>query len=255
MRRLIDRARKKGATPRDRAGQEGWLSLPDSGKDDPVVKPAAYLPIYEQLLFPLREQPFTLLELGVWSGASLEMWRDSFPRATIVGVDLGPPELELGDRVHVIRGDQTDGGLLQQLCGLHAPAGFDVIIDDASHLGITTARSLQILYAKCLRPGGLYCIEDWGTGYLPSWDDGGQLDSVLDVAELDVGLGVSGDAGVGPVSMPSHDIGMVGLIKRLVDHAAGGTIGFAQPEFLGEILAIESMTVWDGIVALRKPTA
>lgn len=94
MRRLIDRARKKDVETRDEAGHEGWLSLPDSKKDDPVVKPAAYLPIYEQLLFPLREQPFTLLELGVWSGASLEMWRDSFPRATIVGIDLGPPELE-----------------------------------------------------------------------------------------------------------------------------------------------------------------
>ncbi|HEY2141444.1 MAG TPA: hypothetical protein VGG98_05235 [Solirubrobacteraceae bacterium] len=83
-------------------------------------------------------------------------WRDAFPRATVVGVDLLPPDLDLGRRVHIVCGDQTDVDLTRRLREEHAPGGFEVIVDDASHIGITTARSLQALYSEHLRPGGLY---------------------------------------------------------------------------------------------------
>ena len=246
--------RSNGFRPRRRT-RKGWLRLPANRPIDHVVKPAPYLPIYEQLLGSLRKQSFTLLELGVWGGHSLEMWRDAFPRATIVGVDLDPPDLDLGPRVQIIRGDQSDADLLGQVREDHAPRGFDVIVDDASHFGILTARSLQILYAAHLRPGGLYCIEDWGTGYLPAWHDGAPIAGRLDVAQLDRAAEPVNAQLPGPVSMPSHDVGVVGVVKRLIDHAASGTVRLGQPENVGEPLAIESMTVWDGIVVLRKPGA
>jgi hypothetical protein len=241
-------------TTRLRGSKEdrGWLRLPESETADPVVKPVPYLPIYEKLLGHLRDQAFTLLELGVWRGDSLQMWRDAFSQATIVGVDLGPPDLQLGPRVHVVRGDQSDAELMRSVRMEHAPAGFDVIVDDASHFGVTTARSLQALYAEHLRPGGLYFIEDWGTGYMPSWHDGGQLVSPLDVGNLDSTTTPMSAEVAAPVPMPSHDLGMVGMVKRLIDHAASGTVRDAQPDAVGDVLAIESMTVWNGIVVLRK---
>lgn len=226
--------------------------MPASGAEDPVVKPAPYLPIYEQLLAPLRGRAFTLLELGVWGGDSLEMWRDAFRRATVVGVDLFPPAMSFGPRVHVIRGDQTDPALMRDIRDKYAPDGFDVIIDDGSHIGVTTARSLQVLYADYLRPGGLYCIEDWGTGYLPEWHDGGPLATPLDVMHLDDAATSLHERVAASDAMPSHDSGLVGVIKRLIDHTAAGTAKFAQPEAVGEVLAIDHLTVWDGIVALRK---
>jgi hypothetical protein len=233
--------------------RQGWLRLPAGRTRDSVVKPAGYLPIYERLLAVMQRRAFTLLELGVWGGHSLEMWRDSFPRATIIGVDLAPPDLQLGDRVHIVRGDQADAALMRQVRERLAPGGFHVIIDDASHFGVTTARSLQALYAEHLRPGGLYCIEDWGTGYLTNWHDGGQLAAPIAAQLLDSSdMPLQPDVDV-PISMPSHDIGMVGLVKRLIDHTARGTVGLSQPEAVCDALAIESMTVWDGIVALRKP--
>ncbi len=245
--------RKMMTKMRGSNGDSGWLRLPERGTADPVVKPTPYLPIYEQLLGSLRNQAFTLLELGVWGGDSLQMWRDAFPQVTVVGVDLGPPELQLGPRVHVVRGDQSDAELMRRIRTKYAPAGFDVIVDDASHLGVTTARSLQALYAEHLCPGGLYCIEDWGTGYLPEWDDGGALASALDMGSLDSTAASTSTGVATSVHMPSHDLGVVGMVKRLVDHTASGTLRAAQPEAVGEALAIESMTVWDGIVVLRKP--
>ena len=47
-----------------------------------------YLGHYERILGPLRDEPITILEIGVSDGASLRMWADYFTRATIVGVDI-----------------------------------------------------------------------------------------------------------------------------------------------------------------------
>ena len=113
----------------------GWLRIPEARAADVTVKPAPYLPLYEELLEPLRDSAFNLLELGVWKGDSLRMWRDGLPHATIIGVDLRPPDLSLGPRVHVVRGDQGDSAVIDAIRRKHAPDGFDVVIDDASHIG------------------------------------------------------------------------------------------------------------------------
>ncbi|MHB8235060.1 MAG: class I SAM-dependent methyltransferase [Solirubrobacteraceae bacterium] len=253
MTSLTSQLRSKADALRNRPQRDGWLRLPEHRETDNGVKPPPYLPIYEQLLGSLREQEFSLLELGVWGGHSLEMWRDAFPRATVVGVDLQPPEVDLGPRVHILAGDQSDPALMQRARDAHAPEGFQVIIDDASHLGITSARSLQALYREHLRPGGLYCIEDWGTGYLPDWPDGGPLRPArLDVANLDA-ADAAPEAEGAPAAMPSHDLGMVGLVKRLIDHSAAGSIRYGQADSVGEALEIETMSIWDGIVVLHKP--
>ena len=229
----------------------GWLHLPDRPVYEPGVKPAPYLPTYEQLMAPLRMRRCAILELGVYAGDSLEMWRDGFPRATVVGIDLVPPEIDLGPRVHVLQGDQTDAQFMRDLRTAHAPGGFDVIIDDASHVGITTARSLQILFEEHLRPGGLYVIEDWGTGYLPDWHDGAVVAEPVAAATLDRSPVEMGDLPA-PIPLPSHDLGMVGVVKRLVDHVSRGTIAYASPERVDAPLTISSMEVYDGLAVLRK---
>lgn len=233
----------------------GWLRLPEASGADVAVKPAAYLPVYEELLGPLRGQAFSLLELGVWKGDSLAMWQDAFPLATIVGIDLAPPELELGPRVHVVCGDQSDADLLANVRAEYAPNGFEVIIDDASHIGRLSARSLQALYADDLRSGGLYIIEDWGTGCLTAWADGVAPSSVVGTKELDRSPDSPTDGREMERRLPSHDAGMVGLVKRLVGHTAAGTLRVPQPDWIGELLQIEWMRVQDGVVILKKAAA
>jgi hypothetical protein len=245
---------RSAATVSRHARRRGWLQLPPREDFDVSVKPLPYLGIYEKVLTPLRFRRCCLLELGVWNGDSLAMWRDGLPRATIVGVDLGPPEIDLGPRVRLVQGDQTDGELLRRVREQHAPEGFDVIIDDASHLGVTTARSLQRLYTDHLRSGGVYCIEDWGTGYLPDWPDGQELEGTVGAHELDRSPSESDPDGTRPVRLPSHDIGMVGLVKRLVDHvAAGTTLAHLAADHVSDPLAIAGLEVYDGVVVLRKP--
>ncbi|HJT91696.1 MAG TPA: class I SAM-dependent methyltransferase [Mycobacterium sp.] len=120
-----------------------------------------YTKIYERYLD--RRRAITLLELGVWEGESLRMWREYLPHATIIGVDKHDRGIQV-DGTHIYVADQADVrelGLIADRFG-----GFDVIIDDASHISSKTIASFQILY-RHLRPGGLYFVEDLQTSYDP----------------------------------------------------------------------------------------
>jgi hypothetical protein len=115
-----------------------------------------YLPTYEQFFAPARHGVITLLELGVQDGYSLRTWREYFTKATIVGVDCGPPLNHRLPNTFVYQCDQADPrlpGLLARHCPL------DIIIDDASHLSVNTIASFRLLW-PLLAPGGVYIIED-----------------------------------------------------------------------------------------------
>lgn len=119
-----------------------------------------YTPLYEQHLGPMRYAPLTLLELGVKDAASLRMWRDWLPHATIVGLDITPMTLE--PDLHTYCGDQADEDLLRRIH--HEHGDFDVIIDDASHLSSKSIASWRALWPR-LKPGGLYVVEDTHSSY------------------------------------------------------------------------------------------
>ncbi len=220
----------------------GWLTLPPGSEHDVVVKPLPYLPVYERALAHLRDREFTLVEVGVWKGDSLKMWRNAFPKARIIGVDLTAPEgFEELPGVSIATGDQSDPELFARIRRDFAPRGFDVVIDDASHYAAPTAAMLQAVFPEHLVPGGLYFIEDWGTGYWDTWADGRTPSRAIDLTPVDHG---------GEPTWIGHPAGMVGLIKRMVDHV-GGPVD-APAAMCAGALDIESVEVAPGMVTLRK---
>ena len=121
------------------------------------------------------------MEVGVKNGGSLKLWRDYFPHGAIVGIDRKLPQrLETGERIQVFQGDQADTAFLSKLASRTAPDGFDIIIDYASHIGELTKATFWHLFDRHLKPGGLYAIEDWGTGYLDDFPDGKILSEAID---------------------------------------------------------------------------
>jgi SAM-dependent methyltransferase len=184
-----------------------------------------YLATYDPVLAPYVDRELKMLELGVHRGGSLRLWRDYFARGEITGVDSDLPEnVAFGERVQAFQGDQGDTAFLTGVARRVAPDGFDVIIDDASHLGEVTKRSFWHLFEHHLKPGGLYVIEDWGTGYWSDWPDGRAVSpdagAVRPVDRARARLlrwaseRLGGRSGV---PLASHDAGMVGFIKQLVD--------------------------------------
>ena len=123
-----------------------------------------YTPNYYKLFKHLRNKPLRLLEIGVGGyqdadrgGESLEVWRDFFPEAQIVGIDIQKKEMDLGPRVQILQGSQVDPDFLADLVRDHGP--FDIIIDDASHASHHQQNGFLELFSK-VKPGGLYVIED-----------------------------------------------------------------------------------------------
>ncbi len=136
-----------------------------------------YLEVYDPVLSFWTDKDVKLLEIGVHKGGSLQLWRDYFPKGTIVGIDLElPPEFIPGDRIQLFKGSQADTQFLSQVATSIAPEGFDIIIDDASHIGELSKTTFWHLFHHHLKPGGLYAIEDWGTGYFDDFPDGKKFD-------------------------------------------------------------------------------
>ena len=132
---------------------------------------------YDKVFAPWVGKEIVLLELGVQKGASLLLWRDYFLKGQIVGIDIRlPAGFNPGERIRVYEGSQADPAFLTRVAEETAPEGFDIIIDDASHLGELTKTAFWHLFDNHLKPGGVYAIEDWCTGYLDDWPDGRELD-------------------------------------------------------------------------------
>lgn len=141
-------------------------------KTDKFVQPG-YLENYERYFGPLRSNDVRLLELGIKDGGSLNLWREYFPRALVVGLDINPAGVDSPDgRIRTYTGRQQDTGLLDKLARENAPGGFDIIIDDCAHIGVFSRISFWHLFEHHLKSGGIYVVEDWGTGYWWDWVDG-----------------------------------------------------------------------------------
>jgi hypothetical protein len=177
-----------------------------------TLDPAAYdtdkspadIALYEQEFGVELDQPMTLLELGIQRGGSMRMWLDLLPKAQIAGLDLNRIEVEPDPRLHIYQGFQQDPVVLDRIAAEVAPEGFDVILDDASHIGQYTAQSFWHLFPKHLKPGGVYVIDDWGCAYWPDWADGHAY------------TGPIGPGGSAPV--PSLTAGQPGRVERVRQH-------------------------------------
>jgi SAM-dependent methyltransferase len=200
-----------------------------------------YLRNYEHYFAPLRDKEVRLLELGIKEGGSLLLWRDYFERGIIVGLDINPVSLDdQTGRIRTYQGAQQDTELLDRIARENAPEGFDIIIDDCAHIGVLARASFWHLFDNHLKSGGVYVIEDWGTGYWDGWVDGIGYKSharslsptryrltravarlrqsaVIGRVPLAARLLSKVKAGVLRTQYHSHDYGMVGFVKELVD--------------------------------------
>jgi SAM-dependent methyltransferase len=233
-----------------------------------------YLGDFEEVFGGRRAGPAAILELGIFHGGSLQMWRDYFADGPVVGLDLNPVEIpDASGRIRTYVGSQDDPKLLDRIRADCAPDGFDLIIDDCAHIGRLASASFWHLYPRHLRPGGIYVVEDWGTGYWDSWSDGRHLQQGVGLSGR-IGAGARGPASwlgrrpglpgkvgrkisrsLGAGRLPSHDFGMVGFVKQLIDEC--GMTDVTAPGRGGLSPArssiIEKMRISTGHVFIYKP--
>jgi hypothetical protein len=227
---------RSGASKDDRGGVLKSLADRFYAQGDATKKPPHYFDVYESFFERLRDEPLDMLELGVSFGASLRVWREYFRYARIVGLDIKPLPAVLrafaDDAVVCVQGDQSEPRALSE-CLSHSRSGkFDIIIDDASHVGTLSKASFDFLFTEALADGGLYFIEDYGTGYMSGFPDGAAFEP---------------DAGGGRL-FPSHQNGMVGWVKQLIDELHGPLI-FAPGS---RTFPLESVFLWRNTALVKK---
>lgn len=134
-----------------------------------------YVGTYDRLFSSFRNRRITLLEMGVGGydrtdgGHSLRLWEAYFQRGTIVGIDLYDKSHLSHGRVHVHQCSQVDEQGLQTLSAKYG--GFDLIIDDGSHLNEHQIASFKIIF-PLLKDPGVYVVEDIQTSYWPAYGGG-----------------------------------------------------------------------------------
>lgn len=124
-----------------------------------IWKWSHYLDIYHRHLQKFIGTEVYVLEVGVYSGGSLEMWRAYFgERSAVYGVDIRDECREYSnEHTTIFIGDQGDRGLWKSIKS--AAPRIDVLIDDGSHIPKDQALTLEEMLPH-LSPGGVYVCED-----------------------------------------------------------------------------------------------
>jgi len=137
-----------------------------------------YTPHYERHLSHLKNASFTLFEIGIGGyansgegGASLRMWKEFFPRAQILGLDIEDKSFVDAERIRSYVGSQVDEELLHRIVA--EADNLQVVIDDGSHRSEHIVQTFAMLF-PLLPLGGIYVIEDTQTSYWEKY--GGSLD-------------------------------------------------------------------------------
>jgi hypothetical protein len=135
--------------------------------DNNVHKWHHYFDIYAKHFASYRDRPIRMLEIGVFRGGSLRMWKKYFhPESTIVGIDIDKSckDHELADESVFVRiGSQDDPDFLARVNDEFGP--FDIILDDGSHKTHHQNVSFGALFRAALVDGGCYMVEDMHTNY------------------------------------------------------------------------------------------
>jgi hypothetical protein len=126
---------------------------------------------YNEHLEPIRNSVVSLLEVGVFGGASLRMWEEYFPNARIFGFDENDTSFCNTDRIKTFVANQSKVlDLHDAVIATDCPY-YDIIIDDGSHFMDDQQKTMGFLF-KYLSSGGYFIMEDLHTSnfdLFPRW--------------------------------------------------------------------------------------
>lgn len=135
-------------------------------KHNLLTKWLHYFEIYHRHFQKYRNKPITVLEIGVYGGGSMQMWKDYFgPDVRIIGIDINPKCKEYeDDQIEIYIGSQEDREFLNQL--KKEIGSVDILIDDGGHTMNQQIVTFEELY-DWISEDGIYLCEDVHTSY---WD-------------------------------------------------------------------------------------
>lgn len=136
-----------------------WDYFQNHKEGNGIWKWEHYFEIYHRHFAKFIGRKVNVLEIGIYSGGSLEMWRSYFgEKSHIYGVDIQDPCKEYNsDHVSIFIGDQADRSFWRNF--RKSVEGIDILIDDGGHTPEQQRITLEEML-PFIRPGGVYLCED-----------------------------------------------------------------------------------------------
>ncbi|MBK9285876.1 MAG: class I SAM-dependent methyltransferase [Sphingobacteriaceae bacterium] len=130
-----------------------------------------YFDVYERHFAKYRNKEVVILEIGVFQGGSLQMWKNYFgPKAKIYGIDIEPKCKTLEEEnIQIFIGSQSDREFLRKVKAQIPDV--DILIDDGGHTMKQQIVSFEELFDK-VKEDGVYLCEDLHTSYWPGYGGG-----------------------------------------------------------------------------------
>jgi hypothetical protein len=120
---------------------------------------------YNDYFEKYRDKNINILEMGIFTGLSLQMLAEYFPKATIYAIDINEEYVNNANNykknIIAYQCNQIDFVKLQEL---FQHMKFDIIIDDGSHITSHQQKSLGFFFPY-LNKEGIYICEDLHTSY------------------------------------------------------------------------------------------
>jgi len=122
-----------------------------------------YLEFYEQQLRDITCE--SVLEFGVWRGASIRWLRERFPAARLFGCDImeQQPDWPRDERIRYLRADQGQPAQLDSIFNT-IDRRLDLVIDDGSHIPLHQRNCLMAALPH-MNAGSRYILEDIHTSH------------------------------------------------------------------------------------------
>lgn len=132
-----------------------------------------YFDIYEKHFRNYVDKEMLMIEIGVFNGGSLQMWKNYFGnKCKIVGIDIDPnckQHESVENNIFVEIGNQSDINFLDSVIKKYGKP--DIILDDGSHVMSDLIKSFNFLYYQ-MKDEGIYFVEDLHTCYWPQFEGG-----------------------------------------------------------------------------------
>lgn len=140
-----------------------------------ISKWVHYFPIYEKWFNPYRGKDIVFVEVGVYQGGSMQMWKNYFGKdAKIIGVDVDERCKQFEEeQISIEIGSQSDRNFWAAFMEKYPRV--DILLDDGGHMMNQQIVTFREMFPH-IKDGGLYMCEDCHTSYwknVEEWQGGG----------------------------------------------------------------------------------
>lgn len=130
-----------------------------------------YFDIYDRHFSRYKGKNVVMLEIGIFHGGSLQMWKNYFGKGSrIYGIDINPECKKFEEKnIEIFIGSQSDRNFLREI--KQKIPKVDILIDDGGHTMKQQIVTFEELYDH-VKEDGVFLCEDLHTSYWPNYSGG-----------------------------------------------------------------------------------